>query len=85
MLRKALVAAIAAIVPGVASVGAAQLDTRSSPANASLRAVPVQSATCFFTHERSSGMNKICYYDCLGSPAAITVSAVQLCPLTIRR
>lgn len=85
MLRKALVATIIATVSGVASIDAAQLNTRSSPPNAGLRATPVQSATCFFTHERSSGMNKICYYDCLGSPAAITVSAVQLCPLNIRR
>lgn len=37
--------------------------------------------TCFSTGEQSSGMTKICYYDCLGSPAAITVSSVQLCPL----
>jgi hypothetical protein len=44
-----------------------------------------QSTTCFFSHEQTSGMNKICYYDCLGSQAAITVSAVQLCPLSIRR
>lgn len=42
-------------------------------------------ATCFNTGESSSGMTKICYYDCLGSPAAITVSAVSLCPLTINR
>lgn len=44
-----------------------------------------QSTTCFFSHEQTSGMNKICYYDCLGSQAAITLSAVQLCPLSIRR
>ncbi len=41
-------------------------------------------ATCFKTGERSAGMNKICYYDCLGSPAAITIKSYQLCPLTIR-
>lgn len=40
-------------------------------------------AICFKTGERTSGMNKICYYDCLGSTAAITVSAVSLCPLSI--
>ena len=39
--------------------------------------------TCFKTGETISGMNKICYYDCLGSAAAITISAVDLCPLTI--
>lgn len=41
-------------------------------------------ATCFKTGERTSGMNKICYYDCLGSQAAITVGAAELCPLSIR-
>lgn len=44
---------------------------------------PQVAVTCFKTGERSSGMNKICYYDCLGSAAAITISAVELCPLSI--
>lgn len=48
--------------------------------------IPEASAvTCFKTGERISGMNKICYYDCLGSAAAITIQATQLCPLTIDR
>lgn len=34
-------------------------------------------------YETPAGMNKICYYDCLGSTKAITVSAVLLCPLNI--
>ncbi|URK88006.1 hypothetical protein LP421_10525 [Rhizobium sp. RCAM05350] len=38
---------------------------------------------CMKTGEQSSGMNKICYYNCAGSNAAITVSATELCPLTI--
>lgn len=42
-------------------------------------------ATCFATGEQVSGMNKICYYDCLGSQAAITISSVSLCPLSINR
>ena len=40
---------------------------------------------CFKTGESTSGFNKICYYDCLGSAAAITISSVSLCPLTINR
>lgn len=40
---------------------------------------------CFKTGEQISGMNKICYYDCAGSAAAITVGVAQLCPLTIDR
>jgi hypothetical protein len=43
------------------------------------------SMTCFSTGEQTSGMNKICYYDCLGSQAAITVSSVSLCPMSINR
>lgn len=40
---------------------------------------------CFKTGEQKSGMNKICYYDCLGSTVAITISSVELCPLSINR
>ena len=40
---------------------------------------------CFGTGEQVSGLNKICFYDCAGSGAAITISSVQLCPLTIQR
>ncbi len=40
---------------------------------------------CFKTGERVSGLNKICFYDCLGSAAAITISSISLCPLTINR
>ena len=39
--------------------------------------------TCFFKYEVTSGFNKICYYDCLGSLHAITISSTSLCPLTI--
>lgn len=42
-------------------------------------------ATCFFNREVTSGMNKICYYDCLGGEVAITISSVKLCPLSIQR
>lgn len=40
-------------------------------------------ATCFHKGEQTSGMNKICYYDCLGGTVAITISSISLCPLTI--
>lgn len=42
-------------------------------------------AICFSTGEETDGFNKICYYDCLGSRAAITIAGTQLCPLTINR
>ena len=41
--------------------------------------------TCFATGEQISGMNKICFYDCLGSVAAITLKSIDLCPLSIQR
>lgn len=40
-------------------------------------------AICFKTGEQVSGMNKICFYDCMGSAKAITIGAVELCPLSI--
>lgn len=41
--------------------------------------------TCFSRGERVSGMNKICFYDCMGSDVAINVKSYELCPLTIQR
>ncbi len=41
-------------------------------------------AICFLQGEQTSGFNKICYYDCLGSTFAITISSIKLCPLTIQ-
>jgi len=41
-------------------------------------------STCFYKGERVSGLNKICYYDCAGGTAAITVKSYELCPLTIQ-
>ena len=38
---------------------------------------------CFKSGEQVSGMNKICFYNCLGSTVAINVSSVALCPLSI--
>ena len=53
---------------------------------ASSDAKPIRLAVvCFLTGERVSGLNKICYYDCLGSEAAITINAVAPCPLSINR
>ena len=40
---------------------------------------------CFSKGEQTSGMNKICYYDCLGSTVAINVESYQLCPISINR
>lgn len=49
---------------------------------------PIQVATtCFKTGEQSppASMTKLCFYDCLGSPAAITIPSTSICPLSIQR
>ena len=43
------------------------------------------STTCFKDYEYTSGMNKVCRYDCLGQDHAITIGAAHLCPLTVKR
>jgi hypothetical protein len=40
--------------------------------------------TCFKKTEYTSGFNKICIYNCMGSDVAITIKNTQLCPLTIQ-
>jgi len=47
-------------------------------------AVKAIACTAFYTHETASGMNKICYYDHLGSQVAMTVRNVDICPLTFK-
>ena len=43
------------------------------------------SEICFFKYERTSGMSTICFYDCISGPAAITIRATEICPITIER
>ena len=38
---------------------------------------------CFLEGQQQSGMNKICYYQCVSGMKAITIGAVGLCPLSI--
>ena len=40
-------------------------------------------SACFLSGEQTSGMNKICFYNCVSGTKAITVSAVSMCPLSI--
>ena len=48
-----------------------------------LACLPVSAATAFLTGEKTSGFNKICFYDNMGSEVAITIKSTDLCPLTI--
>ena len=43
----------------------------------------VSAGTAFYKGETISGLNKICYYDHLGSTVAITKKAYEVCPVTI--
>jgi len=40
--------------------------------------------TAYYKRERISGMNKICYYDYLGSEYVKTIRSHQLCPMSIQ-
>lgn len=40
-------------------------------------------SACFLSGEQTSGLNKICYYNCVSGTRAITVNAVSLCPLSL--
>jgi hypothetical protein len=53
---------------------------------AALCAVPfaqAHSATGLLKSERTSGLNKTCLYEVLGSPYTVNVEAREICPLTI--
>lgn len=64
----------------------AQAAPASTPRQSSaLPPAPTLRTTCFGRGERVSGMNKICFYDCLGSGHAVTQGAASLCPLTVER
>lgn len=41
--------------------------------------------TCFFRRQVVSGVNLICFYDCMGDEAAVTISGAGICPPTITR
>jgi len=43
-----------------------------------------QSITAFKSGEVQTGMTKQCFYNALGSQHTLTISAVELCPLTVQ-
>jgi hypothetical protein len=47
--------------------------------------MPHPGMTCMKRREWTSGFNKNCVYDCLGSEAVQTVGIAELCPLTMTR
>lgn len=72
-------------------LGAAQLRLQANQnfdaAMQSLRnqSAPASSPTgvsCVYQNQVTSGISKICYYNCAGSTKAMNVSAAQICPLS---
>ena len=45
----------------------------------------VHKTACFKKSEYTSGFNKICNYDCIGSAYAMTIGSTALCPITVNR
>ena len=77
---------VAAFVLILASSTLSAASAASEPR--SLRALfhpEIATETCFSKGEKTDGMNKICFYSCPSGEAAITVSAVSLCPVSINR
>jgi len=67
---------------GAAMSSAGQSLAANNDANYSPVSAPT--TTCFKRSEAMSGMNKMCFYDCLGSTVAHNISGIGLCPLTIQ-
>lgn len=40
---------------------------------------------CFKAGEETSGLNRICFYNCMGSKTAITIKITEICPITIEQ
>ena len=78
-----------AALTGIASCAFAATSENTKPLDAEglkqyLEGSYEVAATCFKNGEATSGMNKICFYNCLGSTVAINVKSYQLCPLSIQ-
>jgi hypothetical protein len=74
MIRKVMLISVAL---GIAYFGVALLPNQTCVDD-------VYAVICFKSGKQVSGMNKICYYNCLGSTAAITISITTICPLSIQ-
>ena len=48
-----------------------------------LSVVVAAASGCFLSHSSTSGLYKICVYNCAGGQKAITVKNYQLCPLSL--
>lgn len=76
-----------AVALGISSIdGATIQETAMSKATqAETRGTGDHMLMCYKTGEKTSGMNKICYYDCAGSEVAITIRSNEYCPASLDR
>lgn len=42
------------------------------------------SKSCYYKSEYTSGLNKMCFYDCMGSTKSTNISAAAICPTVIQ-
>ena len=75
---------IAAAGPSGMQLATAESGTQGRPMTR-IQEQPQIAMVCFFDSETTSSMNKICYYNCLGSLAAITLGFAEICPMSINR
>jgi hypothetical protein len=84
-----ILALLLSIDGAVAGSSGVQLATAEA-ASQSRPMTPIQrqpqiAMVCFYDSQTTSGMNKICYYNCVGSLAAITLGFAEICPMSIDR
>jgi hypothetical protein len=84
-----ILALLLSIDGAVAGSSDVQLAT-AEPASQSRPMTPIKrqpqiAMVCFYDSQTTSGMNKICYYNCVGSLAAITLGFAEICPMSIDR
>ncbi len=61
------------------------LQAMQQPSNGAPNSASKRQTTCFKQREWTSGINKNCVYDCLGSEYVQTMDAVSICPVSILR
>ena len=67
----------------MSGVGGSMRSARGDDEPVAASPIQAQSTACFKRSEVTSTFNKICYYDCMGSPYAQTIASSSLCPLTL--
>ena len=83
----AMVLAAVAALAITSALPTAEISSPPSPKPAGPISRPLYqqlAVTCPKVGEQVSGMNRICFYNCVGSMTAITIGAAQICPVMIQ-